>query len=178
MKLTARLLFCLSLIGMFVLAGCGDEQVLEQVQKDRENMTAMVDQAAGDLNSSLEKLKSENNNLRIAIEVQSRQIEDLSFQIRKLQEAAGVAKQQIEREKAEAEAGKGFKFWQYLVIIIVVIIVIVILWRLLRPRPFEEDEDEDFSSFDDDFGFDDEDELLDDEDDKAADDEDDGEKKS
>jgi outer membrane murein-binding lipoprotein Lpp len=157
--LMSRLVLSLSLVGVLVLAGCGSNEKLEQVQKDRETMTVAVEKAANDIAGAVDKLKAENNSLRVAVEMQSRQIEDLSFQVRKLQEAAGVAKQKIEAEKAAAS--KGFGLWQYLIILLVIVVIVVILWRLLRPRPFEDDEDEDFSSFDDDFGFDDEEDFED-----------------
>lgn len=161
MKLTARLLFCLSAAMLLVLSGCSDKERLEAVQKDRDEMTQIVSDSIGDISEALDKVKQENQELGVSIEVQSRQLAELEHQIRSLREQVGVVEARIAQEESAAAAGSGWRWLKYLLVIIIVIVIVFVLWRLLKPRPFEEEDDEDFSSFDDDFGFDEDDDFED-----------------
>lgn len=155
-KVTQRLVLTLAVAGALVFTGCDSEKV-ETLQKTREELVKVLADSSDKLVSNIDQLKKENTNLRVAVEMQDRQIDELSRQIRNLQEQAGIQQKKIEDEKAAEAAGKWTWLWWILGLGILGLIVVMIAIKVMKPKPFEEDEDDDLSQFDDDYGVDDED---------------------
>ena len=166
-KFHGRLLVLMSILALF-LVGCKDTQRVEKAEMDREALVTSVSQAADQLVSKTQTLKSENDRLRNQVQTlqtqiatQEKTLEDLTYEVRKLSDSVTGAKTAIQQERASAEKGDGINFLGYLLIVIIVIVIIYLLYRFLRPSPIEDEDEEDFSTFDDDFGFEDEEDFAD-----------------
>ena len=167
MKCYGRLLVLVSILALF-LVGCEDKQRVEKAEMDREALVASVSQAADQLVTKSQSLKSENDRLQsqaqtlqTQIATQEKTIEDLTYEVRKLRDSVTGAETAIAQQRATSSKGDGINFWGYLLIVLIVIVIIYLLYRFLRPSPIEDDDEEDFSTFDDDFGFEDEEEFGD-----------------
>ncbi len=157
MKSIQRMIVSLVVLMALVIVGCGDKDQLQQIQTDREQLTKDVSATTEKLVAQVEEMKKENLKLRFAIENQDKMLEEVSRQVRNLQDAAGVQAQKIESEKSSKGSNMGGLI-TIVIVILVILIAVFLAVRLFRAKPLEDEDEDDFSSFDDDYGFDDEEE--------------------
>jgi hypothetical protein len=164
-KFFKSLFLMVALCGVIMAAGCSKKaEELEAVKGDRDQVLTTAAASGDKLMASTEGLQKENarlktdlQNLLNRLENNDKQLEDLKFEVRRLQETVTGVKARV--TAAEAEKPSGGIFWTFLWIIIIVIVIallIYLIYSFLKPKAFEEDDD-DLSEFEDDFGFDEED---------------------